>query len=102
MQGRDENGATLLRIVPELRRRARFSALNLIEIPYPIDQDLDVIFLRNVLIYFEPDLQERIVTAMCGHLRPGGYLFVGHTESAVVRAPALRQLSPAVFRKEVS
>lgn len=88
------------RIVPELRARVRFSQLNLIETPYGIDDRLDVVFLRNVLIYFEPDAQHRVICAAASRLRIGGYLVVGHSESMTVRVSTLAQIAPGVFRKE--
>ncbi|MEC7762576.1 MAG: CheR family methyltransferase [Pseudomonadota bacterium] len=97
MEGRGDDAAG--RIVPELRARVRFQRMNLTHIPYDVDRNLDVIFLRNVLIYFPPDLQARVIAAMTDHLRPGGYLFVGHSESMVVRHRTLRQCAPGVFQK---
>lgn len=88
-----------VRIVPELRRLVRFAHLNLMDEAYPFDRDVDVIFLRNVLIYFEKADQEAVVRRLVGHLRPGGYLFLGHSESMIGNSAALRQVAPAVFQK---
>jgi chemotaxis protein methyltransferase CheR len=99
MEARDGSRARG-RIAPELRARVRFAPLNLLDMPYPVERGLDVILLRNVLIYFEPALQRRVVTAAAGHLRPGGHLVVGHSESMTVQPGDLRQIAPAVFRKE--
>ena len=87
------------RIHPELRRRVRFERLNLMDRTYPIDRDIDVIFLRNVLIYFEPEDQAAVVARLVGHLAPGGFFLTGHSESMVVREPRLEQVAPAVYRK---
>ena len=67
--------------MPELRRTASFMHLNLIEPPYQVDRDVDVIFCRNVLIYFERATQEAVVRQLASHLRPGGFLLLGHSES---------------------
>ncbi|MEN8838604.1 MAG: CheR family methyltransferase [Celeribacter marinus] len=88
------------RIVPELRARVRFESLNLTKTPYAVDHGLDVVFLRNVLIYFEPDMQARVIAQCASHLRAGGYFFVGHSESMTVNQPNLTQIAPGVFRKE--
>lgn len=88
-----------VRIVPELRRLVRFQHLNLMDESYPIDRDVDVIFLRNVLIYFEKATQEAVVSRLLGHLRPGGYLMLGHSESMIGNNLGLRQIAPAVFRR---
>lgn len=89
-----------VRVVPELRRFVRFRHMNLMDVSYPIDRDVDVIFLRNVLIYFDPEDKERVIQRLTSHLAPGGYLIVGHSESMVVRHPDLRQARPTVFVKE--
>ncbi|MGR3363758.1 MAG: CheR family methyltransferase [Maritimibacter harenae] len=86
------------RIAPELRARVRFSRLNLKETPYGMPRGLDLIFLRNVLIYFEPAMQHAVIRAMATHLRKGGYLIVGHSESMIVDVPVLEQIAPGVFR----
>ena len=65
------------RIIPELRRRVTFRQVNLIE-PLPDVGQFDVIFLRNVLIYFDAATKERVVRQLCAALRPGGYFFCGH------------------------
>jgi len=89
-----------VRIVPELRRRTHFAALNLMDKDYPFDRDVDVIFLRNVLIYFEKSDQEAVIRRLVGHLRPGGYLLLGHSESMIGTSVSLRQTAPAVFQKQ--
>ena len=100
MTGRGRASERQGRIVPELRRRVRFACLNLIEPPYPTSRALDVIFLRNVLIYFDDVQKERIIASIVGHLRPGGHLFVGHSESMVVVDARLDQIAPAAFRRK--
>ncbi|ODT79474.1 MAG: chemotaxis protein CheR [Pelagibacterium sp. SCN 64-44] len=88
-----------VRIVPELRRRVRFQRLNLMAASYPIDHDVDIIVLRNVLIYFEKSDQAAVISRLIGHLRPGGYLLLGHSESMVGTSITMRQIAPAVFQK---
>jgi chemotaxis protein methyltransferase CheR len=88
-----------VRIVPELRRRVQFRHLNLVDSTYPVDRDVDVILLRNVLIYFDIAIKEEVVARMADHLRPGGLLIVGHAESMVVRSLSLRQVKPTIFQK---
>lgn len=88
-----------VRVVPELRRLVRFAYLNLMDEAYPFDHDVDVIFLRNVLIYFEKSDQDAVVARLVGHLRPGGYIVLGHSESMIGTSLAVRQVAPAVFQK---
>ena len=88
------------RIVPELRKTCGFKHLNLMDSSYPVDRDVDVIFARNVLIYFEPEVQNEVVARLWGHLRPGGHLVLGHSESMIGSRMGLRQAASGVFRKE--
>jgi chemotaxis protein methyltransferase CheR len=93
-------GRLEIRIAPELRRTVRFETLNLMDARYPVDQDLDVIFCRNVLIYFTKATQDAVLRRLCGHLRMGGHLILGHSESLAGNdQPALRQVAPTIFRR---
>lgn len=88
------------RIVPELRRRARFMQMNLMDASYPVDRDVDVIFCRNVLIYFSRPVQQGVLIRLCSHLRPGGYLVLGHSESfALEDKSTMVQVMPTVFQR---
>jgi chemotaxis protein methyltransferase CheR len=88
-----------VRVVPELRRLTHFTRMNLMDASYPVDRDVDIIFCRNVLIYFDRETQRKVVDRLCSHLRPGGYLMVGHSESMIHSAvPALKQVQPTIFR----
>ncbi|MEH3118344.1 MAG: chemotaxis protein CheR [Methylorubrum populi] len=88
------------RIAPELRRRVNVLRLNLMDESYPVDRDVDVVFCRNVLIYFDKPTQRQVIGRLADHLRPGGILIVGHSESmAGAGVGGLRQLSPTVFGK---
>lgn len=99
MHTRQSSSWTKVRIVPELRRLVHFEQLNLMAPGYPFDHDVDVIFLRNVLIYFEKKDQEAVVNKLVGHLRPNGYLILGHAESMIGACSAMPQVAPAIFRK---
>lgn len=88
-----------IRIVPELRRRTQFHRLNLMDDTYRFDRDVDVIFCRNVLIYFDKDTQKAVLRRLAAHLRPGGFLILGHSESMAGGTEAgLRQIIPTVFQ----
>jgi chemotaxis protein methyltransferase CheR len=88
-----------VRMAPEIRKVVRFAHLNLMDARYPFDRDVDVVFLRNVLIYFEKRDQEAVIGRLIDHLRPGGYLVLGHSESMVGTTITMRQVAPAVFQK---
>jgi chemotaxis protein methyltransferase CheR len=70
-----------VRIAPELRRRVVFHPLNFMDRDYRVKDTFDVVFCRNVLIYFDKATQAEVVRRLARHLRPDGYLFVGHSES---------------------
>jgi chemotaxis protein methyltransferase CheR len=93
------HGSDEVRVVPELRRQTNIMRMNLMDGNYPVDRDVDLIFCRNVLIYFEKGTQRKVVSRLCSHLRPGGYLLVGHSESMVHSiVPGLKQVQPTIFR----
>jgi chemotaxis protein methyltransferase CheR len=71
----------LLRIVPDLRAIVQFQRVNLMDEGLVAPEPFDAIFCRNVIIYFERGTQERLLQRFCRMLRPGGYLFLGHSES---------------------
>jgi chemotaxis protein methyltransferase CheR len=99
MHTRNPAARNEVRIVPELRRLVQFTRLNLMDKSYSFDSDVDVVFLRNVLIYFEKKDQEAVITRLVGHLRPGGFLLLGHSESMIGTNITMRQVAPAVFQK---
>ena len=85
-------------IVPELRAKLFVARLNLMDETYPVDRDMDLIFCRNILIYFDKETQAKVLQRLCGHLRPGGHLFVGHSESIVGVDLPVAQVASSVFR----
>lgn len=95
-RSRDRSAPTV-RMIPEIRQRVRFGHLNLMDEDYPLDNDMDVIFCRNILIYFDKKTQKSVLSKLCGHLRRGGYLFVGHSESVAGLELPLRSASTATF-----
>ena len=90
-----------VRIVPQLRRLVQFEALNLMDASYPFDRDVDVIFCRNVLIYFARPTQQAVLRRLTSHLRPGGYLILGHSESfALDDKTGMIQVSQTAFQRD--
>jgi chemotaxis protein methyltransferase CheR len=89
----------LVRIVPELRSKLAFARLNLMDEAYPVDGDMDLIFCRNILIYFDKPTQSKVLRQLCDHLRPGGYLFLGHSESIVGIDLPVVQIANTVFQR---
>jgi chemotaxis protein methyltransferase CheR len=88
-----------VRISPALRQKVGFGRLNLMDAHYPIGAPLDMIFCRNVLIYFDKPTQKQVVSRLCANLKPGGTLFLGHSESIAGFDLPLTPVSNTVFRK---
>ena len=95
---RDHGGRPIYRISPDLRARARFSKVNLQDLQGLKAFTADVAFLRNVLIYFDVEGRERVVSNVVSRLRPGGILFTGHAE-ALGSHPSLEPVRPTIYRK---
>jgi len=73
--------AGLIRAKPELRRMIEFMSVNLIRDDWPFREPFDVVFCRNVMIYFDAPTQRRVLERIHRVLKPGGMLFVGHAEN---------------------
>jgi len=97
LKGRDEYEG-LFTVNSALRARVRFEYANLTEKLPPLGQ-FDIIFLRNVMIYFGAETKRALLARLIEHLRPGGYLLIGHAESINGLSTAVQQLAPAVYRK---
>jgi chemotaxis protein methyltransferase CheR len=86
------------KVRPEIQRCVEFRRLNLIEkISHP--ESFPVIFCRNVMIYFNQETRHNVVNQLIDWLEPGGYLFVGHSESLNSRDFALDYVQPAIYQK---
>jgi chemotaxis protein methyltransferase CheR len=97
LQGVDES-AGLVQIHPRLHPRVRFGQLNLCQ-PIETLGPFDIVFLRNVLIYFDLPTKCEVVDRVASQLRPGGLLFIGTAEGRVPCKTALQVLAPGAFRK---
>ncbi len=90
----------MVRIGPELRKKVRFGAINLIEDDLGCIGTADIVFCRNVVIYFDRDVQQRLLRRIYGRLAPGGYLFMGHSEAIHGLGLPLAKVGPSVYRKK--
>ena len=95
-----DGAARRYRIVPEMRRRARFLQANLLALGVAPGFEADIAFLRNVLIYFDPADQHRAAAGVVARLRRGGFLLTGHTERVRAGDLGLVQIAAAIYRKE--
>jgi chemotaxis protein methyltransferase CheR len=89
----------LYRVIPELRERVRFRRLNFMDGDFGFREPIDVIFCRNVIIYFDKPTQERLLNKFCSHLSPKGYIFMGHSETLLGMDVPLTQVAPTVYRR---
>jgi chemotaxis protein methyltransferase CheR len=87
------------RIVPKLRSKVQFRHVNLISDSYPFDRNYDIIFLRNVLIYFDHVTQMAVLQRLSAHLNLGGYLFLGHSETLAGSALPFVQVASTIFMR---
>ena len=89
-----------MKVGPELRAVVRFAHLNLHAESYPVPRNCDLVFCRNVLIYFDQTTRTRITDRLVGHLQPGGYLFLGHAETLHTAGSAeLTTVMPTVYAR---
>jgi len=88
-----------VRVSKALRAKVAFHPLNFMDPSYPIRDSFHAIFFRNVMIYFDRPTQQSVVQKLARHLQPGGYLFIGHSESLLGLDVPLVPVAPAVFRK---
>jgi chemotaxis protein methyltransferase CheR len=95
---RTERGEELYEAKPALRAGISFGRLNLME-SWPMRGPFDAIFCRNVMIYFDKPTQQRLVARYWELLRPGGHLFIGHSESLTGIEHRYQYVQPAVYRK---
>ena len=99
-RGKDETtGEPLYAVKPNLRQVLFFKRLNLATPPFPMRGPMDVIFCRNVMIYFDNAVRARLVDEMYRLLKPGGYLMVGHSESLAGIPTRFERIAPATYVK---
>jgi chemotaxis protein methyltransferase CheR len=95
-----ENGPNpLYKVKKFLREPAVFAEFNLATVPYPFRYPFDIVFCRNVLIYFETEMGREVVNRIVNSMAVGGYLFIGHSETGMVRSSRLKMEANAVYRR---
>ena len=94
-----DGGAGIYRVKPELKERIVFRRLNLATPPFPMKGPFDAVFCRNVMIYFDDVVRDKLVSEVYRLLKTGGYLFVGHAESLTGIASDFEMVVPSIFRK---
>ncbi len=88
----------LIKIDNSLRKKVKFQRLNFME-NFKLPEEQDIIFCRNVVIYFDRDTQVVLFNKFCNNLKRGGYLFIGHSESLSGMNLPIKQVAPTVFQR---
>ncbi len=90
-------GRPAIQVRPEIAHTVRFERVNLLDEIYPVGRDYDLVFCRNVLIYFRPEVRRAVVDRLVDHLAPDGHLILGQAEG-LLGASRLRRVAPTVYR----
>ena len=98
LKGKDPHNPSV-RLKQEIRDRVNFMRLNFMDDDYGFRDTLQIIFCRNVLIYFDKTNQERVINQFLRYLEPGGYLFLGHSETIFGMTLPFRTVAPTVFQR---
>jgi chemotaxis protein methyltransferase CheR len=93
--------AGLARVASHVKDCVEFERLNLLDVGY-LQRQFDFIFCRNVMIYFDRDARQRVVSMLERHLLPGAYLFVSHSESLNGVTHRLQWVAPATYRRSTT
>lgn len=94
-----DRSSGMVRIVPELREKVRFRRLNFMDDDFGLREQMDVIFCRNVIIYFDRPTQEKLLQRFHRHMKPGSFIFMGHSETLSGLDVPLVSVYPTVYRK---
>jgi len=98
LRGKGEQGKKV-KVRQALADMIAFRRINLMDSAFPIRTPLDVIFCRNVMIYFDRPTQSALMAKFYRYLRPGGYLFIGHSESLQWIEHQFKYIQPTVYQK---
>ena len=98
LRSKDRTNPTV-RVAPILQRNFSLKYLNLMDQVYDINETFDVVFCRNVLIYFDRETQEKVIQKLCTKIRTGGYLCIGHSESMSNMDVPLTNIKPTIFKR---
>jgi chemotaxis protein methyltransferase CheR len=93
------NEQTPYEVIQQLKNTILFKRLNLVEFPYPLSGPIDIIFCRNVMIYFDVPTRQKIINQFENLLSPGGYLYLSHSENLLGINHSLNRFETSVYRK---
>lgn len=92
-------GGDIYEITKEIKDEVLFRQFNLMDL-FPFKRKMHIIFLRNVMIYFDKDTKQELMQKVYDVMEPGGYLFIGRTETIDRNATPLELIQPSIFRKK--
>lgn len=87
------------KVISQLKSTIDFGEFNLTSNEYPFESVFDIVFCRNVLIYFQNTLAQKVLSKLVKTLGPHGHLFIGHSESGIIKDKNIRVISNAVYQK---
>lgn len=88
-----------VRLKQDIRNHVEFMRINFMDDDFGFRDTMQVIFCRNVLIYFDKPTQERVIKKFMNYLEPGGFLFLGHSETIFGMDLPLKTVAPTVFQR---
>ena len=88
------------KVKKSLSNAVKFARLNLSKPPFPMSGPFDLVFCRNVMIYFDNEVRKKLLNEVYRLLKPGGYLIVGHAESLTGMLCNLKSVKPSIYIKE--
>ncbi len=94
-----EKTKSLVRIAPQVRSLVSFRRINFMDDDFGISEKMDIIFCRNVVIYFDKPTQQTLMRKFHKQLKPGGYLFIGHSETLSGLDVDFKAVASTVYRK---
>jgi chemotaxis protein methyltransferase CheR len=94
----ESNGATV-QVARDVRSLVTFRPLNLVE-AWPMKGPFDAIFCRNVMIYFDAPTKSRLIDRFIRLIKPGGWLYIGHSESLIGSHPGLQLMGRTIYRRD--
>lgn len=83
----------------EIQSKIKLGTLNLNNSIYNINEQFDVVFCRNVIIYFDAVTQRKVLEKLISKIKPGGYLFLGHSETAIGSTLPIKSIKPTIYQK---
>jgi chemotaxis protein methyltransferase CheR len=98
-QPTEEGNTAAIKVAPDVRSLITFRPLNLVE-TWPMKGPFDAIFCRNVMIYFDAPTKSKLIERFIRLIKPGGFLYIGHSESLLGSHPSLHLMGRTIYRRD--